>query len=347
MSHSIQTGLVGYGKSARIFHAPLIEAAEGISFRSAVQRHSDSVLDQYPEVRVYRDLKSLLKEDLTELVIITTPNYLHYQQAFEALSAGKHVVVEKPFTPEYKQAEKLIALAERQKGTLTVYHNRRWDGDFLTLKKILKDKSVGQPVEFESTFNRFRNVLRKDAWKEKDLPGSGILYDLGSHLIDQVLQLFGTPHSLYADIRTQRGGVADDFFEIDLHYDNFKAKLKAGMLVADETPRFILRGTKGSYVKYGMDPQEDALASGGDPLQAGWGEEEKTQWGTLRSMQEEEIKTEKIKTLPGSYLSFYNNLADAILNNKPHAVKAEEAAQVIKLIELAKESSRQKKVLAT
>lgn len=339
MSDQIEVGLVGYGKSARIFHAPFLKASEKLNLRSVVQRHSESSKEDFPDVMVVQDLKSMLKDDRLDLVIVTTPNSLHYEHAREALLAEKHVVVEKPLTPISKEAYKLIELAEKQEKILTVYHNRRWDGDFLTVKKLLKDNAVGRPVEFISTFNRFRNSLREDAWKEKDLPGSGILYDLGSHLMDQALQLFGSPDSFHADIRSQRGGAADDYFEIDFYYDedNFKVKLKAGMLVADDTPRFVLRGTKGSYVKYGLDPQENALKAGEDPLQPGWGREEETKWGILRTFDGEAMKDTRIETLPGSYLSFYDDLAEAISENRAPAVNAREAAEAIEWIEKAAE----------
>ena len=345
MTKPLRAGLVGYGNSARIFHAPLLAAAEEFQLHSVVQRHSDSASEDYADVKVVRDLKSLLKNDEIDLVVITTPNHLHFEQASEALRAGKHVVVEKPFTPTWKEATSLIELAEKKNRVITVYQNRRWDGDFLTVKKVLENQLVGRPVEFISVFNRFRNYLRDDAWKEKDLPGSGILYDLGSHLMDQALQLFGPPDSIYADIRSQRKGEADDYFEIDLHYDAFKVKLQAGMLVLDDTPRFILRGTEGAYVKHGLDPQEEALKTGGNPGTSGWGEENQEHWGILRKMDSGNIKEEKIETLPGSYISFYHNLADAIHNNKTLAVKAEEGALVIKLLESAKMSSRKGKAL--
>jgi len=345
MSSKINAAIIGYGKSGRNIHAPLIDACDGIIMSAVLKRSGPDRLADRPDIQVYRDMNALLKNDSITLVIITTPNHLHYRMAKQALSVGKHVVVDKPFTVTSKESQQLIDLAEKQGRVLTVFQNRRWDGDYMTVRKLLNEKSVGRLVEFESNLNRFRSELRDDAWKEKDLPGSGILYDLGPHLIDQTLQLFGMPDSLYADIRSQRGGEADDWFEIDLHYNGFKAKLKAGMLVLDDTPRFVLRGDGGAYVKYGFDPQEQALSDGIDPKFPDWGREEESQFGILRFRREGRVEHVRVKTAPGNYLHFYRNVVDAIQKGTELSVKPTEARDVIRLIEVARNSHTKGKVV--
>lgn len=343
MESVLKAAIIGYGKSGKKIHAPLIDACDGIILRAVLKRFGPDRLPDRPEVEVYRELEDLLRSDLIDLVIITTPNHLHYQMAKKALKAGKHVVVDKPFTVTSREAQELIQVAEKEKRALTVFQNRRWDADFLTVQKLINEKAVGRLVEFESTFNRFRNELRDDAWKEKDLPGSGILYDLGPHLIDQTLQLFSTPKSLYADIRSQRGGEVDDWFDIDFYYDGFKAKMKAGMLVLDETPRFVLRGFEGSFVKFGMDPQEELLANGVDPKSSGWGREDERQFGQLKRFDSGKVTKKKVVSASGNYPFFYRNVADAIQKGTNLAVKPSEAKEVIELVELANKSAAEAK----
>lgn len=345
MNDVIQVGLVGFGNSAKNFHAPLINALDTFHLKKIVRKSDTPLPDSFSNVELESDLKSLLKDESIDLIIITTPNHLHFEQARESLSANKHVVVEKPFTVTREEAEKLIRLADSQNRTLTVYQNRRWDGDFLTLKDILEKKLVGEVVEFESTFNRFRNYFKENAWKEKNLPGSGILYDLSSHLIDQSLQLFGEPDMLYADIRAQREGDADDYFEIDLYYPSIKVKLKAGMLVPEDTPRFVLRGKNGSFVKYGLDPQEAALSAGKSITDEDWGKEPEENRGTLYTWDGSGIQTQKLESIPGNYSNFYSKLAEAIVEGKEPPVQPEEAKNVIRLIELAQKSNDEGKRL--
>ncbi len=345
MSRTIKTGIIGYGKSAKIFHVPLLKAMDGFEVRSVLQRtKNDSKLD-FPDVKIMRDMKDLLEDDQLDLVIITTPNHHHFDQAFEALNADKHVVIEKPFTVTSDGAEKLIRLAKSKKRILTVYQNRRWDADFLTVKKVIKQKLTGDIVEFESFYNRFRNYLREDAWKEKDLPGSGILYDLSPHLIDQVLLLFGEPEQIFADIRAQRDGDADDWFEINLYYPAFKVKLKAGMLVPEPSPRFVVRGKKGTFVKFGLDRQEKDLDAGKNPLDEGWGVESAEDYGILYKEKDGDIVEEKIVSERGNYLQFYEKLKFSVENFREPPVSPETAKKGIKIIEKAIESNQEGRIL--
>lgn len=341
MSRTINTAIIGYGKSSKIFHVPLLKAADGFKVTAVLQRTKDDAKKDFPEVKIYRDYKDLLKDDTIELVFITTPNHLHFDQAFDALSADKHVVVEKPFTIITDEAEKLIRLADERSKVLTVFQSRRWDGDYFTLRKVIGDGRLGRLLEFEANYNRYRKLKPEGVWKETAMPGAGILYDLSPHLIDQSLQLFGMPDRLNADIRHQRMGEADDYFVIDFFYDHFKVTMRAGMLVTDPTPRFVLRGEDGSFVKYGMDIQEELLEMGKSPTDEDWGVEPETRFGKLYLMTESgTIKEELVETIPGDYPGFYKKLREAILNKKEPPVLPDSAKDVIAIIEKSIESSQ-------
>jgi len=342
MAEPVVTAIIGYGMASRVFHAPIISTLNSMNLYGFVERHAEESRKKYPTTKLFRDTEKMLANQEIELVVITTPNESHFPLAIQALEAGKHVVVEKPFTPTYAQAQQLIELAEERDRVLSVFQNRRWDGDFLTVKNLLHDKTLGRLVEFESHFDRFRNRPKEDAWREKDLPGSGILYDLGSHLIDQALVLFGQPEMITADVRRQRDfGESDDFFEIILHYGQLRVVLKASMLVKEYGPRFILHGTEGAYVKYSLDPQEKALKSGEVPSDESWGREPKEQWGTLYMDVDGDTKKQKIETATGCYQKYYQNIADVIRGNGELMVKPEQARNTIRIIEKAFLSSRE------
>ena len=346
MLQTVNTAIIGYGKSAKQFHVPLIKSIPGFKVISVLQRSQSDALEDFNDINIVRNLKDLLKDDSIDLVIITTPNHLHYEQAFDCLNADKHVVVEKPFTITSDQSEKLIRLSREKNRVLTVFQNRRWDGDYLTLRKIIEEGRLGNILEFESNYDRFRRLKKEEVWKETAIDGSGILYDLSPHLIDQALQLFGMPEEVFADIGYQRRGKADDWFRIDLFYPILKVTLKAGMLVSDPTPRFILRGDQGAYVKYGMDVQEEQLAAGMSPNREGWGIEPESNHGILYSNVDGKKQEESIETLKGNYAEFYVNLKNAILSKQDPPVDPESAKNIIKIIELAIESNQQRRVLS-
>ena len=336
----IQVGLIGYGLAGRVFHAPTITAVPALQLAQVVQRQGDEARQRYPWVEIVRESEALLKDPAIELVVIATPNTSHFALAEAALQAGKHVVVDKPFTTTAAEAERLMTLAQAQQRVLSVYHNRRWDGDFLTVQKLLAGGHLGRLVEYESHFDRFRPGLKANAWREAAVPGSGILYDLGSHLLDQAVVLFGLPRALTADIRIQRtGGVVDDSFALLLHYDEgLRVTLKAGMVVREPSPRFVLHGTAGSFIKYGLDPQEEALKNGRTPLEPNWGSEPAAQWGTLNTSLDGLVVRGTVATLPGNYLAFYQDVAEAILKGREPAVTAVQAHQTMRLLELAQQS---------
>jgi predicted dehydrogenase len=340
----INVGLVGYGMAARVFHAPLIQTVPGLRLKKVVERHGNDSGKLNPPVEIVRDASALFEDEEVDLVVITTPNSSHFELARHALLANKHVVVEKPFTTTSAQAQELIDLARAQHRIISVNHNRRWDGDFQTVRRLLEGKLLGRLVEFESHYDRFRNYPRPNAWKEQETEGSGILYDLGSHLIDQSQVLFGLPEMITSDLRIQRDfAKAIDNFELILHYDDLKVTLKGGMLVREQSPRFILHGTLGSYVKYGFDPQEQALKRGRVPSEEGWGLEP-LELGGRFSTEAGGLNLEgRIETVAGCYQSFYRNMVEAIGGRAELAVKPEEARNTIRIIELAIESSARKR----
>lgn len=346
MSDQIKVGLIGYGMAGRVFHAPVIQSVPNLRLKKVVERHTDEARKRYPWVEIVPDAAVLLQDEEIELVVVATPNSSHFEIARQSLEAGKHVVVEKPFTTTSRQADELIDLARRQNKVISVNQNRRWDGDFQTVKKILEGELLGRLVEYESQFNRFRNHPSPSAWKDEAGPGSGVLFDLGSHLIDQSLVLFGEPKMITADIRIQREfAKTDDSFELILHYENLKVTLKAGMLVREQSPRFILHGTNGSFVKYGLDPQEEALKRGLTPSESDWGTEPKEQWGMLITQTGGLDLEGQVKTMPGCYQGFYQNIAEVISGRAELSVKPEEARSTIRLIELARESNEQERTV--
>ncbi len=344
----VKVGLIGYGMAGRVFHAPVIVAVAGLQLAKVVERRGETARQRYPWVEVVREAAALFEDEAIELVVVATPNATHYDLARQALLARKHVVVDKPFTLTTEQAGQLIELARQQNKVLSVFQNRRWDGDFQTVSQIVRQGCLGRLVEYESHFDRFRNYFSPErAWREQGGPGSGVLFDLGPHLLDQAQVLFGLPQMLTADIRSQREvGKADDQFELILHYDHLKVTLKAGLLVREPGPRFALHGTEGSFVKYGVDPQEEALKRGLSPQEADWGLEPQAQWGTLNTQIDGLHFYGQVETIRGCYPAYYENVYQAITGQAGLIVKPEEARNTIRLIELALQSNAEKRTVA-
>ena len=258
----IGVAVAAYGSAARVFHIPLIRSTPGLELRTIVTRRPDEVRAALPEVTPVRDFARACADPAIDLVVIPTPNDTHAPLAAQALEAGKHVVVDKPFTLTVAEARSLLDLAADRGRLISVFQNRRWDADFLALRQVLASGAVGEPVQFESRMDRFRPEV-PDRWRDRAGPGSGLWYDLGPHLVDQVLQLFGSPEAIFLDLATQRDrATTDDRFHALLRYDRLRVTLHATTLAAAETPRFALHGTRGSWIKYGTDPQEAALKAG-------------------------------------------------------------------------------------
>jgi scyllo-inositol 2-dehydrogenase (NADP+) len=342
----IVVGVASFGMSGRIFHSPLLSFHEKFHLKRIVQRSGDDAQSLYPDAIVSKSTDDLLRDDEIELIVVNTPDATHYELAKKCLEAEKHVVVEKPMTLSVAEAEDLIALARRMNKVLTVFQNRRWDGDFLTVQRVVRDGALGRLVEFESHFDRYRNFIQDGTWKEKSAAGTGILCNLGSHMIDQALVLFGMPQAVTAHLRIVRsGGEVDDWYDVRLHYETLSVLLRASYLVKEHGPRYILHGTNGSFVKYGLDPQEEALKAGKIPGSPGWGTEGKEWWGMLSTEKDGESRKSIIETLPGNYSAFYDNVWSCIAEGSKPAVTPEEGANVIRIIEAARRSHLEKKTI--
>ena len=351
MSTIIRTGIIGYGLSGRVFHAPFIDLVDGYELSKISTGNADRrkmIEGRYPVTAVVPDGKGIISDPEIDLVIVTSPNTQHFYWAREALLAGKHVVVEKPFTVTSAEADELIKIANREGLILTVYHNRRFTSDTKTVKKLLDSGLLGDVTDFESHFDRYRRDARPNgAWREQPLPGSGIFYDLGAHLIDQTLYFFGLPQAVTAEINSQRPWAeADDHFDVRLHYPTFTATLKSGMICRIPGPTYMLHGTNGSFVKYGLDVQEATLDGGAIPEGKDWGREPESIWGTI-NVEYEGVKIQgKIESEQGDYRDYFINLRDAIGGEAKLAVKPQEARNVIRIIELAFQSSQEKKTIS-
>ncbi len=343
MTDTIRTGVIGFGLAGRIFHAAVIAATPGLELAAIVQRKGDEAAKAYPNVQIYRSIEELLADESIRLVAVGTPSFSHFAVAEQCLRADRDVVIDKPFVLTSDEAAQLIRLARERKRLLTVYQNRRWDGDFKTVEKILVSGLLGRLVTFESHFDRFRPQPKREVWRESGGPGGGTLFDLGSHLIDQALTLFGKPESIFATVRVDRdNGAADDVFDITVLYPRLTAYLRASSLAKAAGARFTLHGTQGSFVKFGLDPQEDALKSGASFDSPGFGHEPEEAWGKLYL---EGAAPERVETEAGDYRGIYANVRDGLLGEAKLAVTPEQAWRTTRLIELARDSSSHGRVL--
>lgn len=342
----INVGLIGFGFAGRTFHAPVIRAVKGLRLAAILQRKGTEAASAYPDVRVARSVEELLASDSIQLVVIATPNVSHFDLARQCLLAGRHVVIDKPFATTYAEAAELVSQAEKCGRLLSVYQSRRFDGDFKTVRNLFASDALGRVVLFESHYDRYRLQLRPGAWREQAGPGSGVFFDLGPHLIDQALTLVGTPEAISADIRVERdGAVVDDAFDLTLRYPRLRVLLRGTMLASKPSPHFLIHGTKGSYVKYGLDPQENALKRGELPEGPDWGKEPEEAWGTLSQVEGDKVTERAVPTEPGDYREYYANVRDAILGKAALAVTPQGALSVMRVLELARQSSDEKRVI--
>lgn len=339
----IDVGLIGFGLAGRCFHAPVIEAVSGLRLAAILQRSGDSAAQAYPGARIARNLEELLSVDTVRLVVIATPNQTHFPFAKRCLEAGRHVVVDKPFTTTVGEAVELVRLAKQRERILTVYHDRRFDADFQALRKVISAGELGRIVRFEDTYDRFRPNAKPGAWRENPGPGSGVLFDLAPHLLDQAFVTLGRPLAITADIRIERTGfTTDDAFDLLLHYGGgTRALLRAAMLAAVPRPRFVVFGEKGSYSKREFDPLENTLRLGNVPSGDSWVVEKEENFGELTLVAGDSMTTRKVPSY-GDWRQFYANVRDAILGTAPLEVTPQQCIDVMVGLELATDSSEKR-----
>lgn len=344
----VRVGLIGFGMAGQAFHAPVINGVPGMELACILERRGNNAKEKYPDVRVARTLDELLADKEIQLCVIATPNDSHYEYARACLLAGRDVVVDKPFAPTLLESEELVRLAAERGRLITVYQDRRWDGDFHTIKKLVQSERLGKIVEYECRYDRFRLEPKTNAWRERaSQPAAGVLFDLGPHVVDQALVLFGEPKSITASAFCQREtSQVDDAFDVCMEYDGLRTMGRARIIAFAPGPHFLIHGTKGSFVKYGMDPQEARLRGENYPKGkdwgADWGLESEELWGTLSLVGEPSVK---VKTERGDYRGFYANVRDAIEKKAALNVTPEQALRTMRAVILAHKSSREQRTV--
>lgn len=342
----INTALCSFGMSGWVFHAPFITTNPGFNFYGVWERTKNLAQEKYPGVKTFRTLEELLADKNVELIIVNTPSVTHYDYAKQVIQAGKHLIIEKPFTATVEEAEELIALAKNKKVKLSVYHNRRYDSDYRTVKKIVDEKWLGNIVDAEIHYDRYVPALSYKTHKETPTPGVGCLYDLGSHLIDQSLQLFGMPLALFADITINRpNSKVDDYFDLKLFYARHRTTLKSSYYVREPLPGYQIHGTLGSFIKHKTDVQETDLQANKKPGSDDWGVEPENQKGLLHTEKDGKVIKQFIPSLRGNYGDYYDGVYYAIRDNADIPVSGKDGMKVIQIIEAAIKSNKEKKVI--
>lgn len=342
----IRTAILSFGISGRVFHAPFIHLHPGFELYGVWERTKSESASFYPGIKIFRTLEELLADSSIELVIVNTPTATHFDYTKKVLEAGKHAVVEKAFTTTVEEAIELKALADSSGKIVSVFQNRRWDSDFKTVKKIVQEGWLGEIMEAEFHFDRYKEALSSKTHKEIPSPGAGLLNDLGPHLIDQALHLFGLPQSVFADLRiTRKGSQVDDYFEILFYYPDLRVRLKAGYQVREPIPAYVVHGRKGSFLKSRGDVQESHLMANQAPNLQEWGTEAETEQGLLHTEKDGRLLREKVPTLQGNYYAYYEGIYQSIRNHAPIQVTTQDGINVMKVINTCFRSNEAKKVI--
>lgn len=344
MADPLRVALIGYGTAGAYFHAPLIAAVDGLTVSAVVTSRRDQVHRDHPDARVLADPGEIWADRQSfDLVVVATPNHTHAPLATAAIEARLPLVVDKPLAGSTAEASELVKRAERARVPLTVFQNRRWDGDFRTVRRLLTSGAVGHPLRLESRFDRWRPTVATDAWKESAANDGGILLDLGAHLVDQALTLFGPVRSVYAEIDARRPGAAveDDVFLALTHGSGVHSHLWASALAGQLAPRFRLLGDAGAYVTWGMDPQEAALRAGRKPGSANFGERPADEWGKLGAGD----AVRPYRTLTGEWTRFYEGVVTAITTGAPMPVDPHDAVRVLTILDAARRSASTRRVV--
>lgn len=332
----IGVGLVGFGLAGARLHAPVIAATGEFRIAAIMTSRREEAQAAWPAATVVGDVDALIGRPDVDLVVVASPNPTHAPVARAALAAGKHILVDKPFVTDLADGEALIEQAHSAGLVLSVYHNRRWDSDFLTVRGLRQSGALGDVMHAELCWDRHRAAI-KPGWREEAQDGSGLLSDLGPHLVDQMLQLFGRPDAVTADLLAQRVGAAvDDYFDLCFHYGERRVRLASSTLVAAARPRFALHGTRASFVKHGIDPQEAVLRAGGSPDQPGYGDEVASDWGTLTRA---DGQSHAVPSARGDWRAFYHGIANAITTGGPAPIDPADALAGLRLIDRAREAA--------
>jgi scyllo-inositol 2-dehydrogenase (NADP+) len=331
MSDYIKTALIGFGKAGEFLHAPFIDTLSVFELTAILERTPKKAAVVYPKAKVVTDFEAIIKDKEIELLVLATPNSTHAALAEQALLQGKHVIIDKPFAVRVTEAKRLQELSIQTGKQIFVYQNRRWDGDFLTVQKILKEGVLGDIISIESRFDRYRPEPRTTYWKESDTPGNGLWYDLGPHLMDQAFCLFGEPLGYAADIKKQRAGaIGIDYFDVLFQYEKMTYRIHAGMLEKEATPRWVIKGSKGTYEKYGVDPQEARLNAGEKPVGDDWGSENVDEYGMIMYTDGSSVQ---YPTMNGDYRNFYTSVYEAIRNKAPFPITLNSAVKLVDWLE--------------
>jgi predicted dehydrogenase len=342
----INTALCSFGMSGQVFHAPFISENANFNFYGVLERTKNLAEKLYPKVKTFRTLDHLLSDKAIELIIVNTPSVTHFEIAKQVIKAGKHLIVEKPFTASVNEAQELIDLAAKNNVLLSVYHNRRFDSDFKTVKSIVNEQWLGTIIDVEIHYDRYVPALSYKAHKEKPTPATGSLYDLGSHIIDQAIVLFGLPNAVFANLQIFRpNSKVHDYFDVKLYYANHTVTLKSSYFVKEVLPAYIFHGSHGSFIKSRADVQESALQKSPNLSSDDWGVEPISEQGLLHGIKNEEVIKKHVPTLKGNYMEYYNKIYEAIKQQKDLPVTGTDGLNVIKVIEAALQSNRTKKMI--
>jgi scyllo-inositol 2-dehydrogenase (NADP+) len=342
----IKTALLSFGLSGKVFHAPFLSLHPGFELVGCWERSKRVFTEHYPGSRSYTSLEEILGDDNVDLVIVNTPTYTHYEYGRKVLEAGKHAIVEKAFTATADEARDLKSIADRKGLKVSVFQNRRWDSDFKTVRKVIEEGLLGEIVEAQLSYDRYNPLLSPKAHKETPSPGSGVLKDLGPHIIDQALVLFGMPEGVFGDIMiTRPNSQVRDYFEILLQYPGKRVRLHAGYFNREPVPSYVVQGTKGTFLKSRSDVQEPRLVAGDKPTREGMTEPD-TERGLLHTEKEGKVVRELVKSLPGNYLDYYEAVYQALTSSKPMPVTADDGIKIMRIIEAAEISSSEKRVVS-
>ncbi|HMU45613.1 MAG TPA: Gfo/Idh/MocA family oxidoreductase [Chitinophagaceae bacterium] len=347
MASVIRTGICSYGMSGKLFHAPFIEAHPGFELSAIVERHNEDSKERYPNARLYRSVEELCADKELELIVVNTPTHLHYAQAKLVLESGKHLIIEKPFAVTVKEAEELTALAKKNDLFISVYQNRRYDGDYRAVKNVVGQRLLGELREVEIRYDRYRPSFGGKPHKEGDMPGAGIIYDLSPHLVDQAIQLFGFPKALFADVWKMRDDViAPDYFEILFFYDKLRVRLKATCIARESIYAYVLHGMKGSFLQQRSDMQEQKLLEGVKPVLENWCLAPATPDGLLHTEVDGEVIRKETTSSPGNYMGYYDDMYKALTGKGPNPVPAEDGIKNMRIIEAALLSVKEKRIIS-